>query len=55
MASKANAPYQVDIINGGLVNSFDFDDKNEALQFQSAVADYNSVLHFIADIENIYN
>ena len=55
MASKANAPYQVDIINGGLVGSFDFDNIDEALQFKLAIDRYDSILHFIADIENIYN
>ena len=55
MASKANASYRLDIVNGSFLRSYYFNDKNEALQFQSAVADYNSVLHFIADIENIYN
>lgn len=55
MASKANALYQVEVANGDLALSFDFDNIDEALQFQSAIADYDSVLDFIADFENIYN
>ena len=55
MTSKDNASYRLDIVNGSFLRSYYFDNKKKALQFQSAVADYDSVLDFLADFENIYN
>ena len=55
MASKDNASYQVEVANGDLVLSFDFDNIDKALQFKWAIDRYDSVLDFIADFDNIYN
>ena len=55
MASKDNASYRVEVANGDLVLSFDFDNLDEALQFQMIIEQYDSVLDFIADFDNIYN
>ena len=55
MASKTNASYRVDIANGGFLRSYYFDNIDEALQFQMIIDEYDSVLDFLADFENIYN
>ena len=55
MANKTNASYRVDIANGSFLRSFDFDNIDEALQFQMIIDEYDSVLDFLADFENIYN